>query len=38
MQAFMAEVKEQNVKFEVVPDVDSDEQADVDVRLAERFE
>jgi membrane protease YdiL (CAAX protease family) len=38
MQEFMADVKEQNAKFEVVEEVDSDEQADVDVRLAERFE
>ena len=38
MQAFMAEVKEQDAKFEVVEEVDSGDQADVDVRLSERFE
>ena len=30
MQAFIAEVREQNAKFEVVPEVDSNEQAGVD--------
>jgi len=38
MQMFIAEVKEQNARSEVVPDLDSEDQADVDVRLAERFE
>jgi hypothetical protein len=35
---FIAEVKEQNARSEVVPDLDSEDQTDIDVRLAERFE
>jgi membrane protease YdiL (CAAX protease family) len=38
MQMFIAEVKEQNARSEVVPDLDSEDQTDIDVRLAERFE
>ena len=38
MQMLIAEVKEQDARSEVVPDLDSEDQADVDVRLAERFE
>jgi membrane protease YdiL (CAAX protease family) len=38
MQMFVAEVEEQDARSEVVPDLDSEDQDDVDVRLAERFE
>jgi membrane protease YdiL (CAAX protease family) len=38
MQMFVAEVKEQNAKTEVVPDLDEEDQIDIDVRLANRFE
>jgi membrane protease YdiL (CAAX protease family) len=38
MQMFIAEVKEQNARSEVVPDLDSEDQADADVGSGERFE
>jgi membrane protease YdiL (CAAX protease family) len=38
MQMFIAEVEEQDARSEVVPDLDSEDQTDIDVRLAERFE
>ncbi len=38
MQMFVAEVKEQNARADVVPDLDAEDQIDIDVRLANRFE
>jgi membrane protease YdiL (CAAX protease family) len=38
MQMFVAEVKEQDARSDVVPDLDSEDQADADVGSGERFE
>jgi membrane protease YdiL (CAAX protease family) len=38
MQMFVAEVKEQNARTDIVPDLDEEDQIDTDMRLANRFE